>query len=114
MGRSQGEQRRRNGSKVRVGVAVSGFVGGSTGFDGLFIIKPDGQMYVHTGIGNLGTESMIDCQLVAAEMVGMPWEKTHVTWATRRSTFRGAAFPAVARRFMRIRAPRTRRPATRF
>jgi xanthine dehydrogenase molybdenum-binding subunit len=73
--------RKRVGSKVRgVGVAVSGFVGGSTGFDGLFIIKPDGHMYVHTGIGNLGTESMIDCQRVAAEMVGMPWEKTHVTW----------------------------------
>ena len=71
----------RNGSKVRgVGVAVSGFVGGSVGFDGMFIIKPDGQMYVHTGIGNLGTESMADCQRVAAEMVGMPWEKVQVIW----------------------------------
>ncbi len=71
----------RNGNKVRgVGVAVSGFVGGSVGFDGLFVIKPDGQMYIHTGIGNLGTESMIDCQRVAAEMVGMPWEKCQVTW----------------------------------
>jgi CO/xanthine dehydrogenase Mo-binding subunit len=73
--------RQRNGSKVRgVGVAVSGFVGGSTGFDGLFVIKPDGQMYVHTGVGNLGTESMSDCQRVAAEMVGMPWEKVHIIW----------------------------------
>ena len=73
--------RQRTGSKVRgVGVAVSGFVGGSVGFDGLFVIKPDGRMYVHTGIGNLGTESMIDCQRVAAEMVGMPWEKVEVTW----------------------------------
>ena len=73
--------RQRNGSKVRgVGVAVSGFVGGSTGFDGLFVIKPDGQMYVHTGVGNLGTESMSDCQRVAAEMVGMPWERVHIIW----------------------------------
>lgn len=73
--------KQRNGTKVRgVGVAVSGFVGGSTGFDGLFIIKPDGQMYVHTGIGNLGTESMADCQRVAAEMVGMPWEKVQIIW----------------------------------
>ena len=71
----------RDGTKVRgVGVAVSGFVGGSSGFDGLFVIKPDGRMYVQTGIGNLGTESMIDCQRVSAEMVGMPWEKVHVTW----------------------------------
>ena len=61
-------------------MAVSGFVGGSVGFDGLFVIKPDGHLYVQTGIGNLGTESMSDCQRVAAEMVGMPWEKTHVTW----------------------------------
>ncbi len=71
----------RNGTKVRgVGVAVSGFVGGSVGFDCLFIIKPDGQMYVNTGIGNLGTESMADSHRVAAEMMGVPWEKVHVTW----------------------------------
>jgi len=75
------QSRQRKGSKVRgVGVAVSGFVGGSVGFDGLFVIKPDGQMYIQTGIGNLGTESMIDCQRVAAEMMGMPWEKCQVTW----------------------------------
>ena len=105
----------RNGTKVTgVGVAVSGFVGGSTGFDGLFIIKPDGHMYVHTGIGNLGTESMIDCQRVAAEMVGMPWEKAKSRGAIRRSTCRGAASPAAARRFTRTRARRMRRRATRF
>jgi CO/xanthine dehydrogenase Mo-binding subunit len=72
---------RRNGNKVRgVGVAVSGFVGGSVGFDCLFVIKPDGQMYINTGIGNLGTESMSDTHRVAAEMLGMPWEKCQVTW----------------------------------
>jgi xanthine dehydrogenase molybdenum-binding subunit len=37
---------KRNGNKVRgVGVAVSGFVGGSVGFDSMFVIKPDGPMY---------------------------------------------------------------------
>jgi xanthine dehydrogenase molybdenum-binding subunit len=71
----------RNGSKVRgVGVAISSYSGGSVGFDGLFVIKPDGKMYVHTGIGNLGTESFSDCQRVAAEIVGMPWEKVELTW----------------------------------
>ena len=75
------QSRQRNGSKVRgVGVAVSGFVGGSTGFDGLFIIKPDGQMYVYTGVGNLGTESFADTNRVAAEMLGMPWEKVQIIW----------------------------------
>jgi CO/xanthine dehydrogenase Mo-binding subunit len=73
--------KQRNGTKVRgVGVAVSGFVGGSTGFDGLFVIKPDGQMYIFTGVGNLGTESFADTNRVAAEMLGMPWEKVHIIW----------------------------------
>jgi xanthine dehydrogenase molybdenum-binding subunit len=70
-----------NGTKVRgVGVAVSTFVAGSVGFDGLFVIKPDGQMYINTGIGNLGTESYSDTMRVAAEMMGMPWEKVVLTW----------------------------------
>ena len=37
-------------------------------------------MRVHTGIGNLGTESFSDCQRVAAEMVGIPWEKVEIVW----------------------------------
>src|SRR5439155_1016362 len=72
---------KRRGTKVRgVGVAVSAFVAGSTGFDGLFVIKPDGRMYVQTGVGNLGTESWSDCQRVSAEMMGMPWEKVEIAW----------------------------------
>jgi len=72
---------KRQGSKVRgYGVSMSSFVAGSTGYDGLFVIKPDGRMYIQSGIGNLGTESMSDCQRVSAEMVGMPWEKVELTW----------------------------------
>ena len=71
----------REGSKVRgSGVAISAYNAGSVGFDGLFVIKPDGRMYIQTGIGNLGTESFSDCQRVAAEMMGMPWEKVELTW----------------------------------
>src|SRR6476659_4058297 len=71
----------REGSKVRgSGVAISAYNAGSVGFDGLFIIKPDGRMYVQTGIGNLGTESFSDCQRVAAEMMDVPWEKVVLTW----------------------------------
>jgi CO/xanthine dehydrogenase Mo-binding subunit len=70
-----------NGTKVRgVGVAVSTFVAGSTGYDGLFVIKPDGHMYINTGVGNLGTESYSDTMRVAAEMMGMPWEKVVINW----------------------------------
>jgi len=72
---------KRQGTKVRgYGVATSAFVAGSTGYDGLFVIKPDGRMYIQSGIGNLGTESMSDCHRVSAEMVGMPWEKVEITW----------------------------------
>lgn len=72
---------RRNGSKIRgIGVSSSTFVGGSRGYDGLFVIKPDGKMYIQTGIGNLGTENFSDAQRVAAELMGMPWEKVELTW----------------------------------
>ncbi len=72
---------KRNGSKVRgVGVAVSSYSAGSMGFDGLLVIKPDGRLMIQSGIGNLGTESVFDCHRVAAEVLGMPWEKCDVTF----------------------------------
>ena len=71
----------RNGSKVRgVGVAMSTFFSGSTGFDGLLVIKPDGKLYVQSGIGNFGTESVIDVHRVSAEILGVPWDQVEVTW----------------------------------
>ncbi len=72
---------KRRGSKVRgYGVSVSSFVAGSTGYDGLFVIKPDGKMYIQSGIGNLGTESVSDCHRVSAELVGMSWDNVVLTW----------------------------------
>jgi CO/xanthine dehydrogenase Mo-binding subunit len=72
---------KRVGNKVRgSGVAVSSYNAGSVGFDGMFILKPDGRLAIYTGIGNLGTESWSDCQRVTAEMLGMPWEKVDITW----------------------------------
>ena len=72
---------KRNGSKVRgVGVSMSCYVAGSVGFDGLFVIKPDGHLYIQSGIGNHGTESVSDSHRVAAEMVGIPWGKCELTW----------------------------------
>jgi CO/xanthine dehydrogenase Mo-binding subunit len=71
----------RRGSAVRgVGVAVSPFNAGSIGFDGLLTIRPDGRLYVQSGIGNLGTHSVIDVARVAAEALDMPWEKVDVIW----------------------------------
>jgi CO/xanthine dehydrogenase Mo-binding subunit len=72
---------KREGSKVRgVGMSVSCYSAGSMGFDGLLVIKPDGRVAIQSGIGNLGTESVFDCHRVAAEIIGVPWEKVDVTW----------------------------------
>ncbi len=68
-----------NGTKATgVGVALSPYVGGSSGVDGLLVIRPDGKLYVHQGIGNLGTHSVFDTAMVAAEVLGMPWEETEI------------------------------------
>src|SRR5437763_11251143 len=69
------------GNKARgIGVAVSPYSGGSIGFDGLFIIKPDGRIQFQSGIGNLGTHSVIDVHRVAAEMLGVDWEQCDVVF----------------------------------
>ena len=54
-----------------IGVAVSPYSGGSIGFDGLFIIKPDGRITFQSGIGNHGTHSAFDVHRQAAEMIGV-------------------------------------------
>ncbi len=71
----------RRGSKVRgVGVAVGPHGSGSVGFDGLMTIRPDGRLYVQSGVGNLGTHSVIDLARVAADELAMPWDKVVVSW----------------------------------
>ena len=71
----------RRGSKVTgIGVSISSYSGGSSGLDGLLTIRPDGKMYIQSGVGNLGTESFVDTTRAAAEAVGMPWEKVEIIW----------------------------------
>ena len=72
---------KRVGSKVRgVGVAIGPHGSGSIGYDGLMTIRPDGKLYVQSGVGNLGTHSVIDLARVAADILAMPWEKVEVVW----------------------------------
>jgi len=59
---------------------MSTYSGGTTGFDGLFVIKPDGKIYIQSGVGNLGTESWTDVHRVVAELLGVPWEKCEIAW----------------------------------
>ncbi len=71
----------RQGSKIRgVGVAIGPHGAGSIGYDGLMTIRPDGKLYVQSGVGNLGTHSVIDLARVAADILVMPWEQVEVVW----------------------------------
>jgi xanthine dehydrogenase molybdenum-binding subunit len=76
-----GRSGQRNGSKVTgIGVALSTFSAGSSGMDGLLVLRPDGRLQIQTGVGNLGTESFSDCARAAAEALDMPWEKVDLVW----------------------------------
>jgi CO/xanthine dehydrogenase Mo-binding subunit len=71
----------RQGTKVRgVSVATGAFVAGSIGFDGLFVIKPDGKVHIHQGVGNLGTHSVFDTARIVPELLGCAWEDCEVSW----------------------------------
>ena len=71
----------RNGTKMTgVGMAVSTYAAGASGVDGLFVLKPDGRLYIKSGIGNLGTGSTFDMMRAAAEGMDMPWEQCEVAW----------------------------------
>ena len=42
--------------------------------------SPTAALAIQSGIGNLGTESVFDVHRVAAELLGVPWEKCDITW----------------------------------
>ena len=69
----------RRGSKViGVGVGQAFHSAGSSGFDGLVRITPDGTLHIHSGVGNLGTFSYAATSRVAAEVLGMKWENCEI------------------------------------
>ncbi|MEP6782383.1 MAG: xanthine dehydrogenase family protein molybdopterin-binding subunit [Acidobacteriota bacterium] len=77
----KGQSGKRTGSKVRgVGCGIGAYTAGSIGVDGLCILRPDGKLEIHQGIGNLGTHSVIDTARVIAEVAGVPWENCEVVW----------------------------------
>ena len=72
---------RREGNRATgLGIGLSTFVSGSSGFDGLVVIRPDGKLYVHQGIGNLGTHSIADTARAAADVLGLAWDDVVVEW----------------------------------
>ena len=77
----QARSQQRNGTKVTgIGAAISSYSAGASGIDGLLVIRPDGKVAIHTGVGNLGTESFSDTSRTAMEALDTPWEQAEVIW----------------------------------
>src|SRR5690606_38070468 len=86
---------RRNGARVTgIGVGTDFHLAGASGFDGLVLIKPDGKLYIHSGMGNLGTLSFAATSRVAAEVLGMPWEQVEILWGDTRKNLPWNSFQA--------------------
>ena len=67
----------KNGTKVTgIGIGQGYHSAGSNGFDGLLRITPDGKLHVHTGVGNLGTDSWASTARVAPDLLNVAWENT--------------------------------------
>ncbi len=75
----------RVGTKVTgIGVAASPYTAGSFGYDGLAVLRPDGKLYIHQGIGNLGTHSIADTGKAAAEVIDISWDQCEIIWGDTR------------------------------
>jgi len=72
---------KRSGTRARgVGVAISTYSAGTIGFDGLLVITPEGRVRFHSGIGNLGTMSVMDVHRAGAEVLGVSWDQCDILW----------------------------------
>jgi CO/xanthine dehydrogenase Mo-binding subunit len=72
-------QPKRNGNKVRgIGVGIGYHGAGGRGYDGLLRIGTDGKLYIHSGVGNLGTYSYAGTCRAAAEALQVPWERCEI------------------------------------
>lgn len=78
--RKENSQRQDSKIKRGVGVATGCFVSGQTGYDGLLVIAPNGEIRIHSGVGNLGTESFSDVNRIIADVLNVPWEWCKVVW----------------------------------
>jgi CO/xanthine dehydrogenase Mo-binding subunit len=66
---------RKTGPKViGIGVGQAYHSAGSSGFDGLVRITPDGKLHIHSGVGNLGTYSYAATSRVVAEVLKCDWD----------------------------------------
>lgn len=69
------KSRQKSGSKViGVGIGQAYHSAGSSKFDGLVRLTPEGKLHIHSGVGNLGTFSHTATSLAAAEVLTCKWE----------------------------------------
>jgi xanthine dehydrogenase molybdenum-binding subunit len=75
-------QPRRRGNKV-IGIGVGqGYHGaGGYGYDGLVRIAPSGRVYIHSGVGNLGTYSFAATSRAVAEVLQCSWDNCEIVRA---------------------------------
>ena len=88
-----GERKLRNGQRRGKGdrrrCRPRNFTAGSIAMDGLLTIRPDGKLYVHQGVGNLGTGSVMDTARVP-EFLRYAGKDKRGRGAIRRGTCPGA------------------------
>lgn len=78
-----GERRARSGQRrgskvIGLGVGQAYHSAGSSGFDGLVRITPEGKLLIHTGVGNLGTYSFAASSRAAAEVLKYDWDNCEI------------------------------------
>jgi xanthine dehydrogenase molybdenum-binding subunit len=77
------DRKRRNGSKVTgIGIGQAYHSAGTSEFDGLVRITPDGKIHLHSGVGNLGTYSYASTTRAAAEVLKCSWENCVIEHGT--------------------------------
>ncbi|MEQ8955560.1 MAG: molybdopterin cofactor-binding domain-containing protein, partial [Gammaproteobacteria bacterium] len=67
-----------NGKRRGIGVGIGYHGAGGRGYDGLLRMGTDGRLYIHSGVGNLGTYSYAGTCRAAAEVLQMPWERCEI------------------------------------
>ena len=72
-------QPKKDGNIVRgLGIGQGYHSAGTSGYDGLVRLTPDGKLHIHTGVGNLGTYSYAATARAAAETLRCDWERCEI------------------------------------
>jgi CO/xanthine dehydrogenase Mo-binding subunit len=89
------DQPRKKGNKViGVGIGQGYHSAGSDGFDGLVRITPDGQIHLHSGVGNLGTYSYASTTRSAAEVLKCDWNNCIIHRGTTEANLPWSSYQA--------------------